>query len=280
MLRVITLSLFAAASCFILISSSNGRAASFNDDRTGSPLSPGGGSTCGTCHGGGSFQAQLNFRIEDNKGVIVQSYKPDSVYTVKIDMSDFSSNATAFGFQAIALTSSNGMAGSFSNPNMATKISPVGSRQYIEHNGPSGTGMFEANWTAPNMGTGDVTFYAAGNATNGNGGSSGDNSATLTPVTLAEFSNASLQEDLSISLKAFPNPVSNQVTIAFDKILSEDALLQVSTITGEELPEYRKQVLAGSDSSTLDLSTLAPSTYLISLRANGEFKAIISIVKY
>src|SRR5262249_59953992 len=53
-------------------------------------------------------------------------------------------------------------------------------RQYIEHtfNGiqptGSGEGSWVFTWTAPATSVGRVTFYAAGNAANGNGGTSGD----------------------------------------------------------------------------------------------------------
>lgn len=86
------------------------------------------------------------------------------------------------------LTSTNAAGGSFSltlSPN--TQLVTIAGRPYLEHaNGPSATGVFQALWTAPNAGSGNVTFYGIGLGVNQNGGTSGDNISTPFSQTLTE----------------------------------------------------------------------------------------------
>jgi uncharacterized protein (TIGR03437 family) len=58
--------------------------------------------------------------------------------------------------------------------------------EFIEHNAPKSTGEFIVEWTPPSSNVGDIRFYVAGNAANGNGMETGDRiytaNATLTPA--------------------------------------------------------------------------------------------------
>ncbi|HUF05000.1 MAG TPA: choice-of-anchor V domain-containing protein [Aridibacter sp.] len=99
-------------------------------------------------------------------------------------------NSVAFGFQLTSIDSAGRQAGTFSIPkgnNQMQIISgPVGPnvRSYIEHTaaGTIPTVFNEKSWTfiwnAPDKDVGTIGFYAAGNAANGDGDSTGDTIVT------------------------------------------------------------------------------------------------------
>lgn len=139
-------------------------------DRTGSPFS--GGQTCNACHSGGSGSTTISFALKNASNATVTSYLPGVSYTAEFTVT---SNLVIKGFQAVALRSGNLQAGNFTAAlTTQSVISSLGGKQYPEHQGSSGTGIFKFTWVAPAAGSGNVTFYACGNGVNGNGGTTGD----------------------------------------------------------------------------------------------------------
>ena len=74
-----------------------------------------------------------------------------------------------------ALDADGARAGSFEVDDAAkTQVSETNSKQYIKHSttgtaqGTMDTHSWEFQWTAPDADIGPITFYAAGNASNGN----------------------------------------------------------------------------------------------------------------
>lgn len=152
--------------------SDNGKAG-----RTGSP----GETTCTNCHssyplnsGGGSV-AFLS------PGMTGFQYTPGQTYNMSVTVSRSGNNLFGIGLEALTSANDNGGtltvtdAGSTSIKN--STVSGVSRRNLVHTlNGGSGTGskVFNFSWTAPVAGTGNVTFYYAGAATNSNGSESGD----------------------------------------------------------------------------------------------------------
>jgi len=142
---------------------------------TGSPLENN-NRTCssanGGCHtgGGASFQTGL---ITSN--VPECGYIAGQTYTITVYVT--SPNRTKFGF-SISPQLTNGNLGGSMIASTGTQLN--GGGRYLTHTsaGTSETGTNERTWTfdwvAPAAGSGDVTFYAALNATNSNGANSGD----------------------------------------------------------------------------------------------------------
>jgi hypothetical protein len=177
-LPISLITLFLGMSWFFLSSHSDGvfgvnysgGPANSGLDRTGGPLS--GGNSCGQCHSGGGGSTSIAFELIDSNNVVVTSYIPGASYTVKHQVT---SSSIIKGFQSVALLASNAQAGTFTTVlSTQSHISPLAGKQYIEHVGSSSTGLFQFKWTAPAIGSGNVTFYSCGNGVNGNGGTSGD----------------------------------------------------------------------------------------------------------
>lgn len=163
-----------------------GPASSGNQDRTGSPLSNG---NCATCHSGGAFQPTIDVFITDTLGNQVTAYTPGEDYIIEYFMLNNVGTPAAFGMQSVILSSAAG------NPDAGTMVSSVtsgsqvvttGGRNYYEHTTPDPVGIFQLRWTAPAAGFGNVNIYASGNAVNGNGGTSGDESTAPFVYTFQE----------------------------------------------------------------------------------------------
>ena len=102
--------------------------------------------------------------------------------------------ARRWGFQASARQGENrAQAGSIRSVDGNTRVQTGQGIQYITHTsqgtrlGTTGSIRFEFDWTAPESAAGDVTFYVAANAANGNGSNdAGDRiytrNSTLTPA--------------------------------------------------------------------------------------------------
>ncbi len=110
-------------------------------------------------------------------------YVADQVYTLTISLSQASRGK--FGFEITVLDSTGKKAGTLdtngSDPRTQKLTGSFGGnlREYIEHNDTGTTpvnnaGSWIVKWTAPATTTGKVTFYVAGNAADGTGGSAGD----------------------------------------------------------------------------------------------------------
>lgn len=158
--------------------------AAANLDRTGGPIS--GGLTCSQCHGGGNYGTGITVTVKNSQGNPVTSYIGGATYTVEYQATNSIGSPFGFGFQSVALTSSNANGGNFSatsTPN--SHIITLNTRKYAEHSGVSSTGFFSFTWQAPAAGTGTVKFYSVANAVNG-GGSSGDQSSASVQTTLTE----------------------------------------------------------------------------------------------
>ena len=144
---------------------------------------------CTACHTGNAVNSNGTLEILNVPAV----YKPDSqyVFTVRLtSTANAGSTTRKWGFELTAVNGSTGGGfGAIARTNADTTatqiISGVGSfstRRYIEHNssgtrtGASSPVQWTLRWTAPNAAASTVraVFFAAGNAANGNGSSSGD----------------------------------------------------------------------------------------------------------
>ena len=174
-----------------------------------------GGNTCVTCHNNsGSFgNVSIDFEMTNASGAVVDAYKPDSVYSVKISVNNSMGTPAGYGFQMICLDDANddNISG-WSNPSSNAQLSTSAGRNYVEHDGISSTNVFAVDWTAPETATGDVTFYLGANAVNGANGNGGDR-AKIDKFTITEAPADTIPTGLSKleneTIGFYPNPVSD-----------------------------------------------------------------------
>lgn len=137
---------------------------------------------CSACHGGSPNTGKGSVKIT----FPAATYTAGAKHHIIVQVSD--PDQRRWGFQLSARLNSNpanGQAGELNPTDNFTQVlcdngfpkpCPAGQPvEFIEHttagtrNGTSGGASFEFDWTAPADGAGPVTFFAAGNAANGNG---------------------------------------------------------------------------------------------------------------
>ncbi len=141
------------------------------DEKTGAPNE----GTCLDCHVGNDLDASGGSLML----TIPETYEPNEVYTIVVNLSR--TGQSKWGFEMTALGVSGARAGSFTADAAAnTQLTETNSKQYIQHTtagtaaGTNDTHSWEFEWTAPDVDIGPITFYAAGNAANNDGATTGD----------------------------------------------------------------------------------------------------------
>ena len=130
---------------------------------------------CTQCHSGNSLNASGGTLVLGVPG----TYLPGEMYDIVVDLSR--SGQSRWGFEMTALNGNGARAGTFTPANNGnTQVTAANSKQYIKQTtqgSASGTrdkNQWAFKWTAPTNDVGPITFYAAGNAANGDSGTSGD----------------------------------------------------------------------------------------------------------
>ncbi len=149
-----------------------------------------GGQNCSSCHrtfGGANADPAGSVKIE------AATYKPGVPQVIKVTVQH--PEALRWGFQLTARLKGDDqkMAGTFTvDSNVQVRCSPTGNspcngalefaehREVYTHGGVNGSKTFEIEWNPPASEVGEVIFYAAGNAANGDGNLTGDRIYTTT----------------------------------------------------------------------------------------------------
>ena len=180
---------------------------------------------CTTCHLGTVNSGTGSVAISG-----IDNYEAGMTYSLTLTVTDASSSK--FGFQTIALGDDDSPVGTFA-AGMGTELFEVDGNTYIQHSEPAADGMFSVSWTAPTDYDGEVTFYFAGNATNADSKTSGDQVYTSTKSISAKPTGLS-NDFADVQFDVYPNPSTNgTVTIAFDQSSIEQ--IAVYSLEGKEV---------------------------------------------
>lgn len=152
-------------------------------------------------------------------GGLNSGYTPGTQYNLSLNVNSVKpGGAPRYGFELTALDGSNNAAGTFAlSSTTTTSLSSFNGRQYVGHKNANSTAAWAFKWTAPSAGTGDVTFYIAVNAANGNGSDSGDN-IYLEEVVVQESTGVTCTSNASftVSVSGDTATVTNTSTGVFD----------------------------------------------------------------
>lgn len=255
----------------VMMSHAGGRAKQHQQGNTGAPGDN--NLVCSTCHQGGNFGASIEIRMTDSDGNEVTEYEAGNTYTISA-MVNTTTAPVGYGLQMVGLiNASEENAGSFSTPSTNAQLVDLADRIYLEQAGLSASNTFTTEWTAPDSGSGSVTFYAAGHAANGNGQSSGDQATTGS----AEFGENVVESTVDYDANLFsvnPNPVQDFTLISLDKeikgtysIISNSGQL----VTSKEIP---------STQFNIDMTTFNAGIYtLILSNETGNIVSSQQIIK-
>ena len=228
-------------SALLLMSNSTG----FGGTASGSPLD---GNSCAQCHSGGNLNAStvITTNIPDT------GYELNTDYTITINTT---SNSTKLGFQ-LAAENSTEKVGTFKT-GTGTKL--VGSN--LSQSTPSSSGDWSVVWTSPSTDKGNVTFYTAVNATNNNGGTSGDQ----TVLASKSMPSLSTKNFNALAFDMYPNPASERVTLQLPNG-SDNAKVEFYDYIGR-LSLTENITL---NNNKVDVNSLSSGIYLIKVVAHGK----------
>ena len=266
---------------------------------TGSLANPTGCSLgSGGCHGT-TATSTITAALElDSAGVATTHYMPGNTYTVKITGTNGSgSTLPRYGFQIAALkgavstaTESDGgtwattglpatthIAPPISTPTPYSQLTVAEQSAAIVCSGTSFTESF--SWTAPAAGTGSVSFWGVVNFVNGNGNADGGDLWNTNHVVINEWTTLSVSSVANnISLKAFPNPVINNLSLQMDNTEAGTYSVQVSDMTGRTILNESIAVNGTSHTSNINTSNWLPGTYNVVIEKGGN-RQVIPVVK-
>ena len=269
---------------FFVASNGNVLANSFGplDGLTGAPTE----NNCTQCH----FGNELNASGGSLMLTIPETYEPNRVYTIIIDLSR--AGQSRWGFEMTALDAGGARAGSFEVDSAAnTQVSEANSKQYIKQTaigsaqGTNDAHSWEFQWTAPDADVGPITFYAAGNAANGDFGLADDyiyttQAESTPPIPIVAGVSLEIVGDTSLSTMDTVEGVSYTLKVTNTGNMMDTITLEASAEVGIEgsvlgaLSDRSVELEAGADAEvtlkvTGDLLT-EPGDYDISVTATSE----------
>lgn len=249
---------FALLFSFIFLSNSGGFATIRSEDATGSPLS---NRTCsaGGCHNSNAFNVSLSISIKDEAGQEVSDYVGGQTYEVSFT-NDASPNPNGYGFQMVSLIDSdNSGVNTWTPKTGSTTSKTVNGVEYVEQSGIMSDNTVVFDWVAPPENSGPVTFYASGNAVNGNGGRTGDGARNIS-LTLEEGFILNVDSPIEQAFSYYPNPARHSVTVDLDGIYTTGSIA-IYDLTGTKI---KNQDFSGSETE-IDISDLTDGFYVLRL---------------
>lgn len=181
---------------FLLMSNAGGRTGAFSG-------SPGDNNiTCSQCHNGGNFGASATITHDiPNTG-----YALNTAYSITVQAT---SSAPNHGFQLTAeKNSDNSKVGTFT---AGANTQLTNGNANVTHTNPN-QNSWTVTWTSPATDEGEITFYAAVNAANGNG-QAFDNSDQVVTTNSGSIDVLGIAEAKLLKFEMYPNPSSDLVSI-------------------------------------------------------------------
>lgn len=230
--------------------------------RTGSPGD--GGSNCTQCHSDFSTINEEDWIISEIMGT---GYSPGETYQIFVMGVD--PEANKWGFEATAEDQSGNKAGAFT-PGVLGMTQLCNDNNAITHtllgNNPladTGTVWF-FTWTAPAESIGDITFYSAINAADGNGGTGGDK------IHLSQFTASpavGISDNMaSEAIRFYPNPATDFINVETMSNNNQNNYLEIINLHGQMV----KRVKVADMKQTIDVSAFDSGIYFIRVGKHTE----------
>ena len=269
--------LFAGIAILILFLNSSSGYGSVNDEGiTGAPGDEMNGAnpkTCQYCHSAGAFgPPTMTIQFLDSTATnIVGTYIPNKLYTIRVTITAGSGTPAGYGFQMIDIRKSNNtnikgfLPSAQQNSGIQITTLMKNGRQYAEHNMRSIVNRFNVKWRAPaTTGLGIITFYAAGNAVNGNNDLTGDG-ATFKSAEFPEVvvSAKDIVENAQMSISN--NPVTEGVVINLESQKERCLQLRVTDMSGRTVLLEPWNITIGNNSKNVNMEQLSKGAYMLQL---------------
>ena len=254
---------------FLSLANSGGRAAAQNSGNTGAPGDA--NVTCGGCHATNSqVQISIDMSLTDENGAAIdQEYTPGSTYDLSVMINDEMGSPAVYGFQLLALKAALDVAGDETSDytdissNAQKSFAGNTERSYLEHKGASISNEFSAKWTAPETGSGPVSFYFCGNGADDSGNTQGDNIA-CSKIQLEEKKISSVNTIAGVSeVRTFPNPTTDHLTIEVTARDAVESQMTIMNLAGQQFENRNVELKTGVNAINLDLSNFNNGLYFL-----------------
>ncbi|MBA2407761.1 MAG: T9SS type A sorting domain-containing protein [Chitinophagales bacterium] len=228
--------------------------------RTGAPgeLTCGDGAAChNTTPNTGSGSVMLSFNGDNNE------YVPGDTYQVTVTVLD--PDASKFGFECTSIDNNGDSAGIWSGEVQGNIAFPtagaVDDRKYVSHFMADANNTWIVNWIAPATDIGAVTFYASGNAANGNSSATGDEIYTTsltinmaTGIEIIESGNPFMVESIT----------HDYLNVQYYSAGLNSVAFQLYDLNGKHLKSFDGNSQSpGTHSTTLDVSSIPQGLYFL-----------------
>jgi len=230
--------------------------------KTGSPAD---GNSCTQCHSG-TAQTAVSWISTD---IPSDGYIGDETYTITVKGTHAS--VVRFGFELTAEDANNAKVGTFTITNTAeTKL--VNSSHAVTHTGNGytpdndSTKSWTFDWTAPITGTGNVKFYAALLAANGNMSTSGDVTYLTSLEVIENIASGINNGDNNSSINIYPSIVDEYINIRSQN--GNIKKIEIYNINGQMV--MTKIIDGNSSINRLNLASLNSGNYIMSFEINDQ----------
>jgi hypothetical protein len=203
-------------------------------------------------------------------------YTPGMTYSITVTVAQ--SNINLFGLCFEALKPNGDNAGTLVAGNdTQIKLKTVGGfqRKSITHDNNTGatanSHSFTFNWTAPTTNMGDITFYAAGIAANGDDHESNDQVYSTSQVVTATGVGLMEIADQQSTLAVYPNPASHAIRFTNGGLISMVDAVTIIDSHGRTIQTQDRGNWQTTDlESSIDISTLNPGFYTACFSSKGR----------
>jgi hypothetical protein len=234
------------AMAFLLMSNTGGKSGAFS----GSPGD--GGTSCTACHSGGNFGASVAITHD----IPTTGYLLNTTYNVTVTGT---SSASAHGFQMTAeKVADDSKIGTLIE---GTTSSLTNGGVNITHTNSSNS-SWTFQWKSPATDEGKVTFFAALNAANDNGGTSGDQVVTGDS---GQISSLSVADAKRLNFEMYPNPAATDLIIQLPSGANEATVEFYDYIGRMSLSKK----ISNSDSQ-INVSNLNKGVYLLKVLSDDK----------
>ena len=237
------------------------------EEKTGAPNE----GTCAdaNCHTGNDLNAAGGSLMLTTP----ETYEPNQVYEIIVGLAR--DGQSRWGFEMTALDGSGAGAGSFETVDVATtQLKEKGGKQYIMHTadgsaqGTNDENQWTLKWTAPDADIGPITFYAAGNAANGDFGFTGDyiyteQAESTPPVPTVAGVSLEIVGDTALSTMNAVEGVSYTLKVTNTGNMMDTIMLEASAEVGIE-----GSVLGALSDRSIDLEAGADTE--VTLKVAGD----------
>lgn len=248
------------------IQDNNGKAG-----RTGSPNE----STCNvSCHTGFPLNDGTGSITITSPDLINWEYMPGDTYNISVTVARTGNSLFGVDVECLTGASPAQNAGTLLITNTTEtqiKVITVNTvlRRNVVHklNGGVGTDSktFSFKWIAPATNVGTVTFYASGNAANGNNQDTGDHIYTTSQAVAISPSAGVAEHPSAATFSLYPNPAHDQVNVNFTAASGDAVNVTLYSLNGQEVTSLFNGTGDGIEHNVqLSLpSDLAPGVYLV-----------------